>query len=244
MQLVVPRGSAGALGRATCGACGSASGQADSGVQLITERLLEAAGLDSDRGHHGRCRSGIDTMPAGCCETGELDAFFWSGGLPTGAVQRRCREQFPIRLVPLGDLASAAARSRAAARATTGRRSMPADAYPEAQRGTAVPTIAVPNLLVTTDRTRPGAGRGRHPDGDRQPGQRSAREVHAAQLVDLRTAVFTDPLPLHEGARALLPLGQAVSAARRRGAAGAPQRRRGRAARVRSPRRPCGSFGA
>ena len=25
--------------------------------------------------------------------------------------------------------------------------------------------------------------------------------MHAAQLVDLRTAVYTDPLPLHEGAR-------------------------------------------
>jgi TRAP-type uncharacterized transport system substrate-binding protein len=26
-------------------------------------------------------------------------------------------------------------------------------------------------------------------------------QVHAAQLVDLRTALYTDPLALHEGAR-------------------------------------------
>ena len=26
-------------------------------------------------------------------------------------------------------------------------------------------------------------------------------EVHAAQLVDLRTAIYTDPLALHEGAK-------------------------------------------
>lgn len=30
---------------------------------------------------------------------------------------------------------------------------------------------------------------------------RIGRKVHAAQLVDLRTAIYTDPLQLHEGAR-------------------------------------------
>ena len=30
---------------------------------------------------------------------------------------------------------------------------------------------------------------------------RIGREVHAAQLVDLRTAIYTDPLSLHEGAQ-------------------------------------------
>jgi TRAP-type uncharacterized transport system substrate-binding protein len=30
---------------------------------------------------------------------------------------------------------------------------------------------------------------------------RIGAQVHAAQLVDLRTAIYTDPLELHEGAR-------------------------------------------
>jgi TRAP-type uncharacterized transport system substrate-binding protein len=30
---------------------------------------------------------------------------------------------------------------------------------------------------------------------------RIGSEVHAAQLVDLRTAIYTDPLELHDGAR-------------------------------------------
>ncbi len=77
---------------------------------------------------------------------------------------------------------------------------MPANAYPEAQQGSSVQTLAVANFLITREdsdarlteeltgtviNSRDGIG----------------RQVHAAQLVDLRTAIYTDPLPLHEGAR-------------------------------------------
>jgi TRAP transporter TAXI family solute receptor len=77
---------------------------------------------------------------------------------------------------------------------------MPADAYPDVQNGRAVKTVAVANLLVTTDRTDPGLTEGvtRTVIDSRD---RIGSQVHAAQLVDLRTAIFTDPLELHEGAR-------------------------------------------
>ena len=63
-----------------------------------------------------------------------------------------------------------------------------------------MPTIAVANLLVTTDRTDAALTEGftRTVINSRD---RIGREVHAAQLVDLRTAIYTDPLPLHDGAR-------------------------------------------
>lgn len=77
---------------------------------------------------------------------------------------------------------------------------MPADAYPEAQQGSSVQTLAVANFLITRE------------DSDARLTEeltrtvinsrdRIGRQVHAAQLVDLRTAIYTDPLPLHEGAR-------------------------------------------
>jgi len=173
-------------------------GQAKSGVNLVTKRLLGAAGLDPER----------DIRPAmlGVGEaaerlrSGQLDAFFWSGGLPTTALTS-LSQQTKIRIVPLSDLAEALHLREGggvdAYRAAT----IPADAYPAVEPvNTAVATVAVPNLLVTRDDVDPGLVLGvtravidsRDAIGSR---------VHAAQLVDLRTAVYTDPLPLHEGAR-------------------------------------------
>ncbi|MFF2924306.1 TAXI family TRAP transporter solute-binding subunit [Streptomyces celluloflavus] len=195
LQLVVPKGSTVRSAKELRG-LRIGVGTDGSGVQLITRRLLEAAGLDFDRDVEP-VRAGIDRMP-GLLEHGRLDAFFWSGGLPTGALQQLAK-RFPVRLVQLGDLVEPLHRQgertryyRAAV--------MPADAYPRVQDGQAVKTIAVANLLVTTDGEDAALTEGitraliRSRDG-------IGRAVHAAQKVDLRTAVFTDPLALHEGAR-------------------------------------------
>lgn len=195
MQLVVPKKSA---VRSTKDLRGLRVGVGtdDSGVQLVTRRLVEAAGLDFHKDIEP-VRVGIDQMPK-LLEQHKLDAFFWSGGLPTTAVQRLA-ERFPVRLVQLGDLSPALHREgertrhyRAAV--------LPADAYPLAQDGQAVKTIAVANLLVTTDREDPVMTQGitRTVIDSRDW---IGRQVHAAQKVDLRTAVFTDPLELHVGAR-------------------------------------------
>ncbi|MBH5337339.1 TAXI family TRAP transporter solute-binding subunit [Streptomyces pactum] len=194
VQLVVPQGSP---VRSAADLAGRRVGVGEdrSGVQLISRRLLTAAGLDLDTDIRAQ-RVGIDRMTR-LMREGELDAFFWSGGLPTKALQDLVRN-VPVRLVPLSDLAGPLHRQgertryyRAAV--------MPPDAYPWVQRGEAIKTIAVANLLVTTE------------DADAELTEaitrtvirsrdRIGEEVHAAQKVDLRTAVFTDPLPLHEGA--------------------------------------------
>jgi TRAP-type uncharacterized transport system substrate-binding protein len=57
----------------------------------------------------------------------------------------------------------------------------------------------VANLLVTTDRADPGLVQ-RLTRAVIDSRDSIGAKVHAAQLVDLRTAVFTDPLPLHAGA--------------------------------------------
>ncbi|AZM55927.1 hypothetical protein DMA15_27830 [Streptomyces sp. WAC 01529] len=195
VQLVVPRGSD-IHSVADLRDKRVAVGQGRSGVRLIADRVLDAAGLDPVKDIEP-VSAGIDTMP-GLLKDGSIDAFFWSGGLPTTSV-RELSEKMDIRLVKLGYLVDRLHQQGGASRyyrAAT----MPADAYPEAQQGSAVPTLAVANLLVTTDQA----------DADLTAGltrtvidsrDHIGDEVHAAQLVDLRTALFTDPLPLHDGAR-------------------------------------------
>ncbi|MCX5386091.1 TAXI family TRAP transporter solute-binding subunit [Streptomyces sp. NBC_00083] len=195
VQLVVPRDSP---VRSVADLRGKrvAVGQDGSGVRLLADRLLPAAGLDPQK-DITPVPAGIDTMPE-LLRGHRIDAFFWSGGLPTTAVLK-LSQAYPIRLVPLADLVSALHKADGSTgyyRAAT----MPADAYPQAQRGVPVPTIAVANLLVTTDRTGAALTEGftRTVINSRD---RIGREVHAAQLVDLRTAIYTNPLPLHDGAR-------------------------------------------
>ncbi|MGK5530212.1 TAXI family TRAP transporter solute-binding subunit [Streptomyces sp. URMC 129] len=172
-------------------------GQNASGVQLVTRALLAAAGLDMDTDIEA-VREGIDAMPT-LLEARELDAFFWSGGLPTAAVER-LSDRMDIRLVPLGDLlpglvaqGGATAHYRAAA--------MPPDAYPGISGTGTVDTIAVANLLVTTDRLDDAIAE-QITESVINGRDHIGQEVHAAQRVDLRTAIYTQPLPLHPGAAA------------------------------------------
>ncbi|MFE9449856.1 TAXI family TRAP transporter solute-binding subunit [Streptomyces sp. NPDC006739] len=174
-----------------------ATGLPDSGVRLIANRVLRAAGIDPAK-DITPLADGIDTGP-GQLKNGGIDAFFWSGGLPTNGLVELART-FAIRFVPIdGDLVTKLHAEGDAARyyrATN----MPESAYPSAQQGSTVPTIAVSNVLMTRAdmdprltewvtrtvlKSRDGIG----------------AHVHSAQLVDLRTAIYTDPLTLHEGAR-------------------------------------------
>ncbi|MER0244236.1 TAXI family TRAP transporter solute-binding subunit [Streptomyces sp. HSW2009] len=170
-----------------------AIGQPGSGVRLIAERLLRAAGLDPAK-DVVPVQVGINKMTAMLRE-GKIDAFFWSGGLPTSAVVQ-LSESYPVRLVPLGDLMDRIheSGSRHYYRAAV----MPTDAYKEADNTQPVKTIAVANLLVTTDTTKRDLTEAvtRTVIHNRDY---IAEQVHAAQRVDLRTAIYTDPLKLHEG---------------------------------------------
>lgn len=172
-------------------------GQPKSGVNLVTRQLLSAAGIDPD--------TGIVPEPLGVedaaneLQSGTIDAFFWSGGLPTGALTD-LSNRFPIRIVPLGDLIDALHNEggdTGAYRSAV----LPANVYPKAQPfGTPVMTMAVPNLLITRADVDPllveGITKAVIDSRDSIGSQ-----VHAAQVVDRSTAVYTDPLQLHEGAK-------------------------------------------
>ncbi|MFC3575003.1 TAXI family TRAP transporter solute-binding subunit [Streptomyces yaanensis] len=196
VHLVVPRSSsvqsvADLKGRKV------AVGPGGSGVRLIADHVLTAAGLDPKK-DITPLSNGIGTMPE-LLKRHRIDAFFWSGGLPTSAVTQLSKN-FAIRLVPIGSDLVAKLHEQGGASRYYRAAVMPADAYPEAQQGSSVQTVAVANLLMTRE------------DMDADLTEKLTRavidsrdrigaQVHAAQLVDLRTAIYTDPLELHEGAR-------------------------------------------
>ncbi|GAA3955527.1 TAXI family TRAP transporter solute-binding subunit [Streptomyces marokkonensis] len=173
-----------------------AIGLPNSGVRLIATRLLKAVGIDPERDITPHA-DGIDTGPGRLGD--ELDAFFWSGGVPTDGLKQIARTT-AFRFVPIGeDLVTKLHESGGATRyyRTT---NMPESAYPTVQNGSVVPTMAVSNLLMTRADLDPRLTEWlTRTVLDSRDG--IGATVHSAQLVDLRTAIYTDPLELHEGAR-------------------------------------------
>ncbi|MFD5861363.1 TAXI family TRAP transporter solute-binding subunit [Streptomyces chartreusis] len=173
-----------------------AIGLPHSGVRLIATRVLEAAGIDPEKDITPRS-DGIDTGPKRLGH--ELDAFFWSGGVPTDGLEKIAASS-AFRFVPIDAALVAKVHAQGDTAHFYRATNMPESAYPTVQNGDTVATIAVSNLLITrTDmdprltewltrtviKSRDGIG----------------AHVHSAQLVDLRTAIYTDPLALHDGAR-------------------------------------------
>jgi TRAP transporter TAXI family solute receptor len=60
-------------------------GSPGSGTELIADRVLAAAGLDARQDITRHTLAVAES--AGALKDGKVDAFFWSGGLPTSAVQ-------------------------------------------------------------------------------------------------------------------------------------------------------------
>jgi uncharacterized protein len=196
VHLVVPRSStvrsvADLKGRRV------AVGPGGSGVRLIAEHVLEAAGLDPGK-DITPLSDGIGTMP-GLLKRHRIDAFFWSGGLPTSAITQLSR-QFAIRLVPIDGALVTKLHEQGGASLYYRAAVMPADAYPDAEQGSSVQTVAVANLLMTRQNMNADLTE-KITRAVIDSRDRIGAQVHAAQLVDLRTAIYTDPLQLHEGAR-------------------------------------------
>lgn len=79
------------------------TGSPGSGTEVIALRTLRAAGVDPDR---EVVRQGLGASESGgALKDGKIAAFFWSGGLPTAAVQDLAHSPgVAIRLIPTGAL--------------------------------------------------------------------------------------------------------------------------------------------
>ncbi|MFF5315041.1 TAXI family TRAP transporter solute-binding subunit [Streptomyces massasporeus] len=175
-----------------------AIGLPNSGVRLIANGVLRAAGIDPEKDIQPSA-DGIDTGPKRLGHG--LDAFFWSGGLPTDGLSRPAKKSASaFRFVPIDARLVAKLHDQGGATRYYRATKMPESAYPTIQRGHAVPTLAVSNVLLTRS------------DMDPRLTEWLTRTVldsrdligatvHSAQLVDVRTAIYTDPLQLHAGAQ-------------------------------------------
>ena len=118
------------------------TGSPGSGTELIAARLLRASGLDPDR---DVTRQGLGVSEsAGALKDGKIAAFFWSGGLPTAAVQDLAHTPgMSIRLLESASLLPAIQRDYGS---LYFRLEVPAASYPGIDQP--VPVVGVANVLV------------------------------------------------------------------------------------------------
>jgi TRAP transporter TAXI family solute receptor len=118
------------------------TGSAGSGTEVIAFRVLQAAGLDPDRDVRRQALGASES--AGALKDGKIEAFFWSGGLPTAAVQDLAHTpNTNIRLVPTLALIPMLNERH-------GKLYFPLEIPPGSYPGvaTAVPVVGVANILV------------------------------------------------------------------------------------------------
>ena len=111
-------------------------GSPDSGTQVVAQRVLDVAKV----GGFKREQLGISES-ADALEQKQVDAFFWSGGVPTAAVAELAKRT-PISVVHLGHYAR---EMRIRWGGVYGGASLPAGAYGLSRR---VTTITIPNYVV------------------------------------------------------------------------------------------------
>jgi TRAP transporter TAXI family solute receptor len=168
-------------------------GPLGSGTSLIASRILNAIGIDPARDLVPAALSIDDSGLA--LERGTIDAFFWSGGLPTPAVTDLA-EILPLRLVEIDQKSANKLRQSFGSSYRVG--TIPADTYKDVG---ATVTIAVPNLLVTTTTTDAALVRDVTTALFDNAARIARADVPEAAQLDLRTAIFTEPIRLHDGAR-------------------------------------------
>jgi hypothetical protein len=118
------------------------TGAPGSGTEVIALRVLRAAGLDPDR---DLTRQGLGASEsAGALKDAKIHAFFWSGGLPTAAIQDLAHSPgMTIRLIPNGEFIPALRRDYGDLYFPL---DVPAASYPGIDRSVAV--VGVANVLV------------------------------------------------------------------------------------------------
>ena len=169
------------------------TGSAGSGTEVIANRILEAAGLNPDEDIE-REQLGA-TESADAIRDGQIDAYFWSGGLPTGSVtELGATPNVDLKLIPNGEFAG---QLQEAYGAFYGTDVIPGGTYQGQDEE--IEVVVVPNLLVV------------HEEFDEELAYQivSAMFEHRDELVaahpeaenlTLENAVQNSPLPFHPGA--------------------------------------------
>ena len=169
---------------------GVSLGAPSSGVNIVATRVLDAEGV---------APTDVDDAALGLAESiaafreGEIEGFFWVGGLPTPGLAELFTDA-PARLLPIGP--ETVDRVNAEHGGAYRLAEFPIGAYGRTQ---ATATMTVPNYLMVAE----GASDAlvREVVAELFASRSAiAAEVPAAALLDRRQAIFTDPVDLHPGA--------------------------------------------
>ncbi|HEX5402771.1 MAG TPA: TAXI family TRAP transporter solute-binding subunit [Pseudonocardiaceae bacterium] len=166
-------------------------GVPNSQVQLVTNRILTAAGV------HGITPVGLNLNDSiSELHAGKIDAFFWSGGLPTPSIATLAGS-VPLRLLDLGTDPSGVLHTMLAKYSVYGTALVPAATY--GAGNASVTTLTVPNFLLVTDRMPNDVAEALVKALFDATGKLVG--VNAAALgIDVHSAIYTQPVPLHPGA--------------------------------------------
>lgn len=168
-------------------------GPPNSQVQLVANRILGAAGVPGVVPVRASLNDSIDALRAG-----RIDAFFWSGGLPTQSIERLART-VPLRLLDLSDDGSDVLHRMLDRYPVYGSALVPAGTY--GVDNPSVTTLTVPNFLLVTDRMPDDVAEALVSGLFAATGRLAG--VNAAALgIDVHSAIYTQPVPLHPGAAA------------------------------------------
>jgi uncharacterized protein len=170
------------------------TGSPGSGTEVIALRLLRAAGVDPDRDVRRQALSVNASVDA--LKDGKIDAFFWSGGLPTASILDLASSiGITARLLPNDEAIPALQQQFGGALYT--RRVIPKGAYPGMTGDVGV--VAVQNVLVVHDSMEDALAY----DLTRVlfDKRRELAAIHPeARHLSLATAVDASPAPFHPGA--------------------------------------------
>ncbi len=161
-------------------------GARESGVEIIASSLLKATNVTPQQ-----VNLGLDDS-AQAMREGRLDAFFWSGGLPTGSITRLTRD-LQVRMLDLKDELPPFREQFPAYGSAT----LPASIY-NLPSGPVI-TLVVRNFLLVTESM---------PDDVAEALVRQLFEAQpdlvkahsAARTIEQRSAIETSPVQLHPGA--------------------------------------------
>ena len=167
-------------------------GDPGSGTEVIALRLLRAAGIDPDEGIE-RNQLGVDES-VNALRDGSIDAFFWSGGLPTAAVTDLATTD-ELRLVPTAKYTNALRDEYGEAYQTE---TIPKGTYKGLPAD--VPTVAVPNLLVVHEEMGEGLAHDLTELLFAQKERLVAVHPEAKNLDPQRAQGVVEPVQLHPGA--------------------------------------------
>jgi TRAP transporter TAXI family solute receptor len=167
-------------------------GAPNSATEVSAERILTLAGVDPEAGIE-REQLGVDES-VDAIRDGTIDAFFWGGGVPTGAITDLASTD-SIRLLPTGQYVDVIRREYSEVYTES---TIPAGSYEGFNEE--VGTIAVPNFLLSNESL------------DEELAYQVTRvlfEQHEdlaqahpeAEKLELQSAQQVAPLELHPGAR-------------------------------------------